>query len=169
MTNINYEMLVKALHAAETTNDGRRKRGFDSKFERFYRKRVQNKGRADGIPMLTEEDVAAGYEYLKIGTTRGIEDAYQWSKARMDRTMIAARLIEELMLIVAPNRFYIPQEFFVLLADAIRYCWTNGWQVPGEEEARKTAILFRNARIISTGHQGVTISQEAWDRAIQWV
>lgn len=82
--------------------------------------------------------------------------------------MIAARLIEELMLIVAPNRFYIPQEFFVLLADAIRYCWTNGWQVPGEEEARKIAILFRNARIISTGHQGVTISQEAWDRAIQW-
>lgn len=166
--NTTYEMLVKALHDAETTGDRCKKRGFNSKFERFYRERVQNKGRADGIPMFTEEDVAAGYEYLKSGTTRGIEDAYQWSKARMNRTMIAARLIEELVLIMSRKRSYMPQEFFPLLGEAIKACWTNGWQVPGEEEARKIAILFRNARIISTGHQGVTISQEAWDRAIQW-
>lgn len=165
---VTYEMLVKALHAAETTNDGSRKRGFDSKFERFYRKRVQNKGRADGIPMLTEEDVAAGYEYLKNGTTRGIEDAYQWSKARMDRTMIAARLIEELVLIMSHKRSYMPQEFFPLLEEAIKACWTNGWQVPGEEEIQNIAVLLRNAQVISTGHQGVTISREAWDRAIQW-
>ena len=163
-----YEMLVEALHAAETTGDRSKKRGFDSKFERFYRERVQNKGRADGIPMLTEEDVAAGYEYLKSGTTRGIEDAYQWSKARMDRTMIAARLIEELVLIMSRKRSYMPQEFFPLLVEAIRSCWTNGWQVPGEEEGQNIAALLRNAQVISTGNQGVTISQEAWDRAIQW-
>ena len=166
--NTTYEKLVEALHAAETTGDRRKKRGFDSKFERFYRERVQNKGRADGIPMLTEEDVAAGYEYLKSGTTRGIEDAYQWSKARMDRTMIAARLIEELVLIVSRKRSYMPQEFLPLLGEAIKACWTNGWQVPGEEEVRNIAILLRDAQVISTGHQGVTISQEAWGRAIQW-
>lgn len=166
--NIDYAKLVQVLHDAETTGDRRKKRGFDSKFDRFYRERVQNKGRADGIPMLTEEDVAAGYEYLKSGTTRGIEDAYQWSKARMDRTMIAARLIEELVLIMSHKRSYMPQEFFPLLGEAIKACWMNGWQVPGEEEIQNIAVLLRNAQVISTGHQGVTISREAWDRAIQW-